>query len=56
VTCWWCGVEPDEVIEIRNFGGTVSLIPHWPAGDHTHAEKPPTADEMLDAILLRREP
>jgi hypothetical protein len=25
---WWCGAVPEEVIEIREFGGVISRISH----------------------------
>lgn len=53
ISCWWCGVEPDDIVEITYFGGRLDRIPNWPAGDHPHAEKPPTADEMFDQVMLR---
>jgi hypothetical protein len=52
-TCWWCGIEPDETYELRSLAGTVRLIHHWPASDHTHRVDPPTPDEMFDAVMLR---
>jgi hypothetical protein len=48
--CWWCGVEPDDVMEVRTLSGPVRTIPQWPAGsDHVHAERAPTADGLADA-------
>jgi hypothetical protein len=48
--CWQCGVEPEDVIVVRNFGGAVDYIPDgWPAGDHKHAVRPPTPDELVMA-------
>lgn len=46
--CWWCGVEPVEVHEVRVIeqADPVRLIPEWPRGDHPHSERPPTADEL----------
>jgi len=52
LTCWWCGTEPDEVTEVRSFEGVVRRIPHWPASDHDCAETPPSADMLLDRVLL----
>jgi hypothetical protein len=50
VMCWWCGVEPDSVDEIMQFGGQViALIPDWPAGDHVHAERAPSPAQLQDA-------
>lgn len=52
--CWWCDVEPDDVVELVQFGGqVVKLIPNWPPGDHVHAATPPSADQLLDSVLLR---
>jgi hypothetical protein len=48
--CYWCDVEPDEVFDICSAESALPVrqIAHWPAGDHTHAEAPPTADELAD--------
>lgn len=49
--CWQCGVEPLEVYETTTFGETrPSYLPgRWPAGDHEHAERPPTPGELEQA-------
>lgn len=55
--CWQCDVEPDEVHEVVSAESAepIRRIPGWPAGDHPHAEKPPTGDELLDEALgIRR--
>lgn len=52
--CWWCGVEPDDAETYDVMSGEdsppVRRVEHvrWPGGDHTHAERPPTADELAD--------
>lgn len=52
--CWWCGVEPSGVIDITRFGDVEPrTFPVWPAGDHDHAEKPPTPGELLAAGAKR---
>jgi hypothetical protein len=54
--CWQCGVAPQDLIEVRQFGGRTSFIPNWPPGDHRHAEEPPTPEQLLEqgaAALLR---
>jgi hypothetical protein len=50
--CWLCGVEPLDV-EVYDVSTLESAQPirqvihaRWPAGDHTHSEAPPTADEL----------
>jgi hypothetical protein len=49
VRCWWCGVEPDDVLEITTLGDeTRRYLPVWPPGDHDHAESPPTPGELLE--------
>jgi hypothetical protein len=56
MSCWQCGVQPEDLVEVRSLGGPVRFIPQWPAGDHEHAEKPPTPEELLNAgsaTLLR---
>jgi hypothetical protein len=50
-SCWWCGIEPDELVEVRYFGGAVRHIPNWPPGDHRHAQQPPSADQLTDEAL-----
>jgi hypothetical protein len=58
-TCWWCGVEPTEVVE-QTFDITVmeqvepvQQIKHswvrWPQGDHEHAELPPSPAQLEQA-------
>lgn len=54
VSCWWCGVEPDSIVEVTQFGGApIRYIFNWPDGDHPHAEKPPSPNEMFDHVMLR---
>lgn len=48
--CWWCGIEPDTVIEDWQLGQPrPALIPVWPSGDHQHAAAPPTPDQLTAA-------
>jgi hypothetical protein len=52
--CWWCGVEPDSLVEVIQFGGApLKLIPNWPDGDHLHGETPPSPDDLFDRVMLR---
>lgn len=51
--CWWCGAEPEDEVEVHTLAGRVRTIYHWPRGNHTHSVEPPTADELLDQVLLR---
>jgi len=52
--CWWCGVEPDDVLEDTRLGDAERrYLPVWPSGDHDHAERPPTPGEMLEAGARR---
>lgn len=49
LTCWWCGAEPAEVIELQAFG-TGALLRRavgWPPADHRHAVTPPTPEELV---------
>jgi hypothetical protein len=55
IRCWWCGVEPNELVEVREFGGTVRYIPNWPQGDHRHAEQTPTPNQLADEGLRMME-
>jgi hypothetical protein len=45
--CWQCGIEPDDVFVIRRLCGSVDYIPDWPSGDHKHAVRAPTPDELV---------
>lgn len=48
--CWWCGVEPDNVLTTQTLGDPAPRYwPVWPAGDHDHAEEPPSPGELLRA-------
>jgi hypothetical protein len=48
--CWRCGVEPDDVVELVQFGGEkLRVIPNWPPGDHPHAERPPSPAQLEQA-------
>jgi hypothetical protein len=51
ITCWQCGVEPLESIEVTRMGEREpSYVPgRWPPGDHEHAVNPPTPSELLAA-------
>lgn len=50
ITCWWCGIEPEQLFEITQLNEAQRrYLPNWPAGDHEHAENPPTPYELLDA-------
>lgn len=48
VRCWWCDVEAIEVFEtyVMESAEPVSRVARWPDGDHTHAERAPTAEEL----------
>ncbi|MEV2239503.1 hypothetical protein [Micromonospora sp. NPDC049891] len=47
VRCWWCGVEPDTVIEDWRLNQPhPDLIYNWPAGDHQHAVTPPSPQQL----------
>jgi hypothetical protein len=50
MNCWWCGIEPIGVYEVRvmESASAVRLIVQWPDGDHPHSEEPPSADEMAE--------
>lgn len=48
--CWYCGVEPDQLIEVTTFGDVEPrYMANWPAGDHEHSETPPSPGELLAA-------
>lgn len=48
--CWWCGIEPADVIEYQQLcQPEPQLIPVWPAGDHTHAVNPPSSEQLTAA-------
>jgi len=49
--CWACQVEPVELHEITAMADAEKVyLPRWPAdGDHEHAERPPTPDELVAA-------
>ncbi len=48
--CWWCGIEPDAITEVVQFGGeVVQRIPVWPPGDHPHATEPPSPGQLEQA-------
>jgi hypothetical protein len=51
VHCWWCGVEPDSLMEITRFGlAEQEYLPNWPpATDHQHAERPPMPGQLEQA-------
>jgi len=50
VTCWWCGVEPDDTITAETVCGTVSVFYRWPAaGDHEHSPTPPSPHMLARA-------
>lgn len=47
--CWWCGAEPDGLVDVMVMESAqpIRQIPIWPQGDHIHAEKPPTPNDLL---------
>lgn len=47
--CWYCGVEPDEVFDDSRLGSAESRYISWPAGDHPHAEAPPSPGQLAQA-------
>ena len=49
--CWWCGVEPDAMVETTTFrDAEPQYLANWPrGGDHEHAERQPTAAQMEQA-------
>lgn len=52
VRCWWCGVEPDSLIDITRLDqAEPAYIPNWPPSttDHAHAEHPPTPGQLEQA-------
>lgn len=51
MNCWQCGVEPLEVHETTALGEAQPrcIAGRWPAGDHEHAERPPTPGELEQA-------
>lgn len=48
--CWQCGVEPLDVIEVTTLSqAKPEYVPgRWPPGDHPHALRPPTPQELVD--------
>jgi hypothetical protein len=49
IRCWHCGVQPEDLDEVRSPEGSVRFVPQWPVGDHEHAERPPTPEGLHDA-------
>jgi hypothetical protein len=51
VRCWLCGVVPLSEIDTSTLGSafSTSVAGRWPAGDHEHAERPPTPAELEQA-------
>jgi len=53
VTCWWCGVEPDDTYEVDDT--RLCSLPQtivyyrWPAGDHEHSPTPPSPHMLARA-------
>ena len=49
--CWQCGAEPEEVYEVVSMETQqpVRVVARWPTGDHEHAERPPTPEELAAA-------
>lgn len=49
--CWYCGVEPDRLIEITRLDSPApEYLANWPAPtDHPHAEQPPTPGQLEQA-------
>lgn len=57
VCCWWCGVQPDRLVDVTGLGDPApSYMPIWPGGDHEHAVDPPTPGQLVDDghRILRR--
>ncbi len=56
--CWQCGVEPLETFDVSTMESAqpVEIAGRWPAGDHEHAERPPTTAELEQAghVALQR--
>lgn len=48
--CWWCGIEPVGEYEVMSMESdqAVTRIVQWPPGDHEHAERPPSADHLVE--------
>lgn len=57
ISCWQCGVEPTEVLEVTALGVPEPryLPGRWPAGDHPHAVDAPTPEHLADAADAVRE-
>lgn len=50
VRCWWCGIEPDSLIDVTRLGrAEPEYLPNWPPGDHEHAGRPPTPGQLEQA-------
>lgn len=53
VRCWWCGTEPYSLIAVprsAQSGPQRYRAGEWPsAGDHQHAERPPTPGQIEQA-------
>lgn len=48
--CWACGVEPAHLFEITTLGDAQPrYLPQWPPGDHEHAERQPSPDQLEQA-------
>lgn len=49
--CWQCGIESLEVFETTTLSDLqpTYIEGRWPAGDHEHAERPPTPTELEHA-------
>lgn len=45
--CWFCGVEPLDVFEVTALGDAEPrFLANWPAGNHEHAERPPSPAQL----------
>lgn len=49
--CWWCGVEPEALIDVTSLDAPEpQYLPNWPrGGDHEHAEHKPTPPQLEQA-------
>lgn len=50
--CWLCGAEPLEVHSVVGMESPnpVIIFVRWPEnGDHEHADRPPTPDELIES-------
>lgn len=49
--CWWCGVEPESLVDVTTYGDPEpQYMANWPGGaDHQHAERRPTPGQLESA-------